>query len=898
MVPAFAVAHGRVLSAKTDENVGFAKEIVQNEQKIADDKNKISSDSDPIKYHGDILQDTLEKMNDVKWYQFWKWKFFLYDGPDKIKEETSIITSLSKNLNNSSQNLEEKANSSIQTSLNLDKENITANTTDILYNTGEASVNANIIREKLSAKFQTEYTVSKPENLKTGDIVQYPLSHNNYVYLQFVGMNPTGDKALFLGSQNTAIRIPESDLKTLKFKITPKNSLLTTNSLSSTNKKNTIDSPLQNLNTLEQTSYIANIQKEGLKNYTNTKISEINDLIGIKNESKNTGTKLMISGGALEVTSLILSGVVTTLLSVECGLEITISVMSAISIMCMPVIVVSLAISGAITGTISALTVIDVIIGVLSLASVSLELLSVGLLAAGGGLYATANYALKDLDSKKTNVETESNLINTDLKTYNEGNVNHLPVVANIKLDTEQNSVLKSTLNSTDDDGDGVIYFLVNKPFHGNVTLLKNGSYEYKPTKGYSGNDSFTYVASDIFGNSNTATIEVAVHPVNHPPVTANMNFDIEQSNNLTQQLQATDSDNDPLSYHIINSPSNGNITLNKDGSFSYIPNIGFIGNDTFTYTAKDWKGDGNTATVKINVHQQNHLPVTENSTIKVAKNEKITGRLTATDEDMDNLFYRIVSKPLKGNITLNLDGTFTYVPLKNMKGNDAFTFIVNDWQGKSNPSKVSIEIYEFNHPPIAENITTHTTKNKPYQGSFKAKDIDYDKLTFQVVVNPTKGTLTNLGSGKFIYKPNKDFTGIDKFIYTASDGNLTSNATVIIITNKPTKKHAMTLKNNFISNENSDEELDTKLDIPTTDFSNNPRVAQIPAITPANQNKIAPSDNPKIPSLTDNNPLAHLKLFFFKVTTYLGTIVTQITNNISSIQKRITDETHYTQQT
>ena len=42
--------------------------------------------SDNIEYHAKIIQDTVKEMKNVKWYQFWKWDFYLIQGPKKIKK--------------------------------------------------------------------------------------------------------------------------------------------------------------------------------------------------------------------------------------------------------------------------------------------------------------------------------------------------------------------------------------------------------------------------------------------------------------------------------------------------------------------------------------------------------------------------------------------------------------------------------------------------------------------------------------------------------------------------------------------------------------------------------------------------------------------------------------------
>ena len=49
-----------------------------------------------------------------------------------------------------------------------------------------------------------------------------------------------------------------------------------------------------------------------------------------------------------------------------------------------------------------------------------------------------------------------------------------------------------------------------------------------------------------------------------------------------------SDADGDSLIAVLVTEPSNGMLTLNRDGSFTYTPNAGFIGTDTFTYLAEE----------------------------------------------------------------------------------------------------------------------------------------------------------------------------------------------------------------------------------------------------------------------------------------------------------------------
>ena len=52
----------------------------------------------------------------------------------------------------------------------------------------------------------------------------------------------------------------------------------------------------------------------------------------------------------------------------------------------------------------------------------------------------------------------------------------------------------------------------------------------------------------------------------------------------------------------LVDSPSNGTLSLNTNGSFTYMPNNGFTGIDTFTYKASDGDLESNVATVTITV--------------------------------------------------------------------------------------------------------------------------------------------------------------------------------------------------------------------------------------------------------------------------------------------------------
>ncbi|MGD8190189.1 tandem-95 repeat protein [Brevibacillus ginsengisoli] len=103
------------------------------------------------------------------------------------------------------------------------------------------------------------------------------------------------------------------------------------------------------------------------------------------------------------------------------------------------------------------------------------------------------------------------------------GSVNHPPVANNDILLVKDDKTTKGMLTASDVDKDPLTYILVGKPKKGTVTITdaKTGAYTYKPTKGKSGDDSFTFKANDGALDSNVATVIVTHSAVSNADLRA-----------------------------------------------------------------------------------------------------------------------------------------------------------------------------------------------------------------------------------------------------------------------------------------------------------------------------------------------------------------------------------------
>ena len=170
---------------------------------------------------------------------------------------------------------------------------------------------------------------------------------------------------------------------------------------------------------------------------------------------------------------------------------------------------------------------------------------------------------------------------------------------------------------------------------HGSLSLRADGSFSYTPEPGYVGDDGFTYVFSDGFG---TDVAHVSIQVLNDLPVACN---DPRDNRNAcqdagpldqgaeehvysvhndhrsegasrgadyfsTRSVLANDVDTDRLSAEVLCGVSHGVLALYADGSFSYDPDPGYLGANSFVYRASDGAAF-DTARVSLNVDGELH---------------------------------------------------------------------------------------------------------------------------------------------------------------------------------------------------------------------------------------------------------------------------------------------------
>lgn len=334
--------------------------------------------------------------------------------------------------------------------------------------------------------------------------------------------------------------------------------------------------------------------------------------------------------------------------------------------------------------------------------------------------------------------------------------------------------------NDSDSDGDSLTATLVSDTSNGTLALNADGSFSYIPNADYHGTDSFSYYASDGSLTTTTTTVTLTVAGINDVPVGASDVYEVDEDSTLTIGASSgvlandTDVDGDSLTASVSGNPSNGTLTLNSDGSFTYTPNADYSGTDSFTYVASDGADDSGDVTVTITVDEVNDAPVSKDDSYEVDEDtvlaiDAVYGVLgNDSDADGDTLTASILDSPTHGTLSFNTDGSFSYTPEANFSGTDSFTYVSNDGRSDSEYATVTVEVLEVDDPAtvtLPDEFTDSSTVAQRIVGetidfTVTVDDVDDEGYVFQLDLEssgiPDDAAMPTIGgeSGQFLWTP------------------------------------------------------------------------------------------------------------------------------------------------
>ena len=314
---------------------------------------------------------------------------------------------------------------------------------------------------------------------------------------------------------------------------------------------------------------------------------------------------------------------------------------------------------------------------------------------------------------------------------------------------------------------------VASAPTHGTTSVAAD-VVTYTPTAGYFGADSFTYTATGPGGTSAAATVTITVATPAAPTAaaaSASVTFNTAKAIDLSASITGVHT-----AIAVASGPAHGTTSVAGD-IVTYTPTSGYIGGDSFTYTATGPGGTSTAATVTITVAASgipSVAPASASVTFNTAKAIDLSGSITGAHSAIT-----VASAPAHGTTSVSGD-TVTYTPTAGYSGADSFTYTATGPGGTSSAATVSITVGNPPAPTVAAasaTVTFNTAKAIDLSASITGVH-----TSIAVASAPTHGT-TSVAGDIVTYTPTSGYSGSDSFTYTATGPGGTSAAATVTIT-------------------------------------------------------------------------------------------------------------------
>ena len=266
--------------------------------------------------------------------------------------------------------------------------------------------------------------------------------------------------------------------------------------------------------------------------------------------------------------------------------------------------------------------------------------------------------------------------------------------------------------------------------------------------------------------------------PNNLPPVLQAIgDKSVDENATLTFDVNATDPNNEPLTYLAQSLPSGATLD-SQTGDFAWTPSYTQAGSYSVTFRASDGNSS-DSETITITVSNVNRPPVLGAiSDPSVDENDLLTISVSATDPDGQALTYSVSGLP---NGAVFASQTFTWTPAYDQAGTFAVTFTADDGQAQDF-QVVTITVINVNRAPVFSAIDNKSVwSDDPLTFTVNATDPDGEAVTYSASAIPSGSTFT---TQTFDWTPAPAQIGSYNVIFYASDGQLQDSEAITITVN------------------------------------------------------------------------------------------------------------------
>lgn len=249
------------------------------------------------------------------------------------------------------------------------------------------------------------------------------------------------------------------------------------------------------------------------------------------------------------------------------------------------------------------------------------------------------------------------------------------------------------------------------------------------------------------------------------------------------------DPDGDSVGVLSASTPPNGSFNgIFSNGQFAYIPDDGFLGQDSFTYRISDGSSNSDLIDVLINVVSASNLPpmgVTDSYLTEAGQVLTVDAAagVLANDYDPDGDSLSVISfeQSSNGVVSMSADGSFTFTPNPGYTGTEALIYTLYDGQLTSSTlgTLVLQVVPGNNRPPVPVNDAYVTGEDQVLtinaESGVLANDYDPDGDTINAISfeQSDHGVISLSADGSFTFTPDTGWVGTESLNYSISDGQV-----------------------------------------------------------------------------------------------------------------------------
>ena len=304
----------------------------------------------------------------------------------------------------------------------------------------------------------------------------------------------------------------------------------------------------------------------------------------------------------------------------------------------------------------------------------------------------------------------------------------------------------------SDPDGDEVTLSLQGLPADADFNA-ETGEFSWQSEKGDTGEYKLTFKAESN-DKTTTKTAVITVGDVNRRPILERIeNQEVDEGQELSFSLNASDEDGDELSYSVNNLPQGANFNQ-AVGEFNWRPSSNAQGNYEMEFRVSDGELE-DSDTMVVTVGDINRPPQLEAVTDQeLREGSTLSFTTTADDPDGDEVFFS--AQGLPQGAELNENGEFIWTPDYEQAGSYEITLLASDGNLTSKKS-FAVEVKNLSRAPILKEIgDKEVNEGEELKFQLDASSPDGSSLNYRAL-NLPPGAEFNTQTGEFSWQPDYD---------------------------------------------------------------------------------------------------------------------------------------------